>query len=592
MKRFFLTVTFTPDGVAVPAAPGPVLFESGPLRVTGDNLHPPVRRLRTSRGELLVLGHPVVGRTIDDDAVGRHLESSNDPATFAAGLNGSYLLLWYDPTRQSLTILTDRFASRAFYYWKQGATLVGSTSCMDLSGRIPDPQWVPEAFFEFLYFRRLFGDKTFAAGIRFLEFATVLDAASGARQRYWTPSFAKLDLGLDDFARELARRLRNSVALYQSDGRRHGLMLSGGLDSRAILAAAASPLVCFTNCPVENNEFEVAGELTRRIGTPHHFLARPADYLNDKVDDAVFLSGGMTSYTEAQFGGYEAVITPQAQAVFLGLGLDIFFCGHYLPKSPLRLWGRETCSFRMHPCGADLAQQFMSSVTYRLKSSDPWSIVQDRRRAALQDALRATVEERMALGRTLGAEGYDLWEFMHLHNFARHYSFQMAFSMQGYVDYRIPAMENDLYALCLAMPLAHKYNWRAYQLAIRALNPELARVRNANNNIRADLSLGWSTVVRWQRALANRVVGPRFRSMPRGEDRSWPAPRASIDGNPAIRDMVEALATSERLDSLGLFDMERVRAVVEDHLANRRDHAIFLNLLVTMDRFLLSRPSG
>ncbi|MEO5368447.1 MAG: asparagine synthase-related protein [Magnetococcus sp. DMHC-1] len=591
MNTFLLTVTFDPDGVTPPPTDKDVLFADNFFILTARNMHPMPRLHRLGKRLVVLCGHPAIQDRIHDSGVIRHLQENPEPADFARSLNGSFLILLYDSRTPELRVITDRFASRAFYYRLQGKRLLGSTSFKDLFTRIDKPQLIPAHFFEFLYFRRLFGEKTYEKESRFLPFASVLSMGNGEIRRYWHPTFTKTTLSLEGFAKDLAERLRNSVALYQSDERQYGLMLSGGLDSRAILAGTMGKIVCFTNCPQRNNEFEVAAELTRIAQVPHHFISRPVQYLNDRVDDAVFVAGGMTNYTEAQFAGYGREILPSANAIFLGLALDIMFCGHYLPKAPLRLLGTETCAFRLHGLDRDLAGQFLNTISYRIKTSDPWEIVRPERRADLLAHLRHSVEERLTLGRGFGAEGYDLWEFMHLHNFARHYSFQMAFSLHSYVDYRVPSMENNLYDLCLAMPVDYKYNWRAYQLAIRHLNPKMMQVRNANHNIRADLPLWQATALRWGRAAANRLLGPRLRSMPRNEDRSWPPARDSIDMNPTIQDLVRALPNSEFLTALGLFDMERIRSLVEEHFAGQRDHCALLNGLLTIDRFFSSPGS-
>ncbi|MBF0176830.1 MAG: hypothetical protein HQL63_08290 [Magnetococcales bacterium] len=596
MSRFLLAVTFDPAGIALPPTTPPptekdAVYADAFLHVTAVNMHPMPRVHRLGKRVVVLCGHPAFQGRIHDAGALRHLQDNPDPLDFARGLNGSFLILLYDPRVPELKIMTDRFASRPFYYRVQGKRLLGSSSFTELFARIEKPVLAPSAFFEFLYFRRLFGEKTYETESRFLPFASVLSAGDGSIRRYWHPTFTKSTLTLEKFATELSHRLRQSVALYQSDERQYGLMLSGGLDSRAILAATMGKIVCFTNCPQRNNEYEVAAELTGIAGVPHHFIPRPVQYLNNRIDDAVYISGGMTNHTEAQFAGYEQDILPAAHAVFLGLALDIMFCGHYLPKAPWRILGTESCAFRLRGIDQDLAGQFMNSISYRLKTSDPWSIVRPERQQELRDKLRHSVEERLKLGRGFGAEGYDQWEFMHLHNFARHYSFQMAFSLHSYVDYRIPAMENDLYDLCLAMPVDYKVNWRAYQMAIRQLNPKMMRVRNANHNLPADLSLWYATAMRWGRGAANRLFGPRWRSMPRNDDRSWPAARDSIDMNPNIQDMVRALPDSEPLAALGLFEMDRVRTMVGEHMTGQRDHCGLLNGLLTINRFLLAPGS-
>jgi asparagine synthetase B (glutamine-hydrolysing) len=391
---------------------------------------------------------------------------------------------------------------------------------------------------------------------------------------------------LPEYAAQVAAALRHAVAMYRSDQPRDGLLLSGGLDARAVLAASAPPPpVCLTTAPRHNNEVAIAHALARCVGAVHHFMPRPERLLDQLVEPAIFL-GGMTVYNEMQFGNYSALIPPGTEMLMMGLALDILLCGHYLPKQPLRVLGRDGYLFRLQPLEHDLAGQFIRSVSYRMKGVDPFTLLKPQRRNAMQEALRSTVAQQMAIGRGHGLDGYDLWESMHLRDFARHYSFLMVASVRCYADCRIPALSNQLYDLALGMPLGYKVNWHAYQQAITQLNPAMMDVRNSNTNIRAATPLWRQSLIRWSRGLANRIPGVHLPRPPSDTDRSWPAVRQSIDVNPTIQDYVSQLASSPCLDALDLFDMDRIGQLVAAHRAGTRDYSVCLNVLVTLDRFL------
>jgi len=590
MKTFCLSVTFSAAGGL--GAEAGADFGDGYLRLESRGSR--WRVVRPEPGRLVALwGAAALDGRIDDARVAAHLCRARDIGAAARDLNGSLLAVIYDTDRHRLSIVNDRFGARPFFYTAEGGIFRGATSfkqLFDAAGGGQSPGLDPAAMFEFLYFRRVFGTKTYDRAIRFLPYASVLTLGEGEgvprHVRYWRPRFEKSGLGVHEFSDQLAEAIRDSVALYTSDARRFGLMLSGGLDARAILAASSKPPVCFTNTPVKNNEWAVAAELAAIAGAQHVYVPRPERFLDGVVDGSVYLSGGMTIYGEAQFANYEAAIAPRADAVMLGLALDIMFCGHYLPKSHPTVLGRPAWHFELRPLGADLAKDFIETVSYRLKTSDPFSVVRPEKRRPLADHLRATVEEVMAEGRDCGARDYDLWEFMHLHNFARHYSLLMAASIEPYAEARIPAMENRLYELVCAMPVGFKTNWHAYLRALTRLSPAMMAVRNANTNIAARYPLPLQSWIKFARAAANRALGTRFAAAPAWWDRSWPEPRQSIAANPGIRAAVAALPDSERLAALGLFEPRAIRAAVEDHMAGRHDHAVLLNLLLTLERAL------
>lgn len=544
---------------------------------------------RDERATVLVWGNVGVGNRLLSamQVAGRLLERS--AKSLAPNFDGGFLIVFFDVRNGRLQVITDRTGSLPFFYRSDGTGFRGSTSFKQLfdecgagAGSSVD-RW---AAVEFLYFRRLFGTRTYDRTIAYLPYASILSFELGGRaviERYWSIGAEKLALGVDQLADRVAGALRTSMSMQMSDGARYGLMLSGGLDARALLAAAPVPPVCFTTTPKPNNELAVAQELASIKGARHVYLPRPPQMLNDVLDASVYLSGGMTVFHEVQFMGYGPQVTPEADTVFLGLALDIMFCGHYLPKSLVNFAGRSTWHFRLHEMPTDIVGAFVDTVSYRLKTSDPLQVLRADLREEARQRLRASVESEVAEARSLGLAGYDVWEFMHLHNLARHYSLLMAQSVRTFAACRIPALSNDLFDLCWAMRAEDKANWAVYQKAITRLSPEMMRVRNANTNIRADRPLWMQSGTKLMRAALGRA-GFKVRGTPSWWDRSWPAPRHSIDANPNIQAAAHCLPESPHLVGLDVFDPAALREVVGAHFSGRRDHTILLNALITVDR--------
>ncbi|MBF0625200.1 MAG: hypothetical protein HQL82_10385 [Magnetococcales bacterium] len=594
MRRCEFTVRFDPvQSLAHP--PEGALWADAHLVLAGHDLHPPPRILAVDNGILVLLGHPIAADRLDDGAVLALWRSRTTVEEFARRLNGTFTILHYRSDAPALTVISDRFGSQPFFYHRDfRGLLLASTSLTGVMLALEQPDLNREACFEFLHFRRLFGEKTLGVGCRFLEGARLLrlgPAEAGGRcdlsiGSYLTIDFTKTSLTAGEFAGGLADALRRAMRRYTSDGRNGALMLSGGLNARTLLAAAPQPLECLTTCASPNNEFRVAAELATARGAPHRFLSRPADHLEGLVDDAVFHSGGMTLFSQAQFGWCAEHLADRAEVVFMGLALEVFFGGLYLPKEPVRLLGWEGCHFWLDPIQEDVVGQFMAHVGYRTKGPDYRQVVRPERLEELTQGLRAAVAAEMAPARELAREPHDLWEYMHLRNFARHYSLQMVRTLEGTVACRLPALDNEVYAQALAIPVLFKYDWRAYQLALGRLNRKLARIRNANHNIRADLPLYQATGIRWLRGLANRLPISPFRTMPGGADRSWPSHAEIIRFNPEVAATVASLKKTPRLEELGFLDLDAVRRVVDAHQSGVTDYGILLSVLVTLERFL------
>lgn len=238
--------------------------------------------------------------------------------------------------------------------------------------------------------------------------------------------------------------------------------------------------------------------------------------------------------------------------------------------------------------GNNLVDSFIHGVKYRLHTSDPFSIVYADKQNDLKDYLRHSINEIISRGRGLGAKEYDLWEYMHLHNLSRHYSFPMMSSVRTFMDCRSPALENDLFDLAIQMSPEDKVNGSIYQSAINLLNPKMMAVRNANTNIRASYPLPLQTVVKIVRFLGNRVFGLPFYPSPSWQDRSWPAAKESLGQNRRIYGLIRDLPNSERLAEIGIFDMDKIAMIFNSHDSGESNHAVLLNLLLTLDRFLIN----
>lgn len=563
---------------------------TGILTVKADGLHPALRRYQAENRECLLLGHPIAGGQRDDAAVMRLLRSSSDIESFARALDGNFLIVVHEPGDKSLHVVSDRFAAFAFYWSDRGGgRIAGSLSLVELIRHLGGVKFNDNALAQFMHFRRVFGEVTADARCQFLTSAGILtNALRGTHVRkYWKPDYSAPRLSRRQASDEIAGALQRSMRMHMEDSasRRYALFLSGGLDSRALLAAAPQPPFCVTTCASFNNEAEVAQQIAKAANAGFEFVPRPKTPYDGHLSEAIYYGGGQHIVTEAHFLGFQDHIKHPADCFFLGLGLDVFFGGLYLPKRPARWIGRDALHYKLQALPEDIAGAFFSGVKYRLATSDPWQVVSSATRKRLREGVHQSLEEIAARGRALGAEGHDLWEYMHLHNFGRHYSFLMIQSVRHWAECRAPALCNDLLDIAVRLPAKNKANSQAYLSALRKLSPELMRIRSANTNIRAGMPFRRQSALRAARKTAN-LFGGGFRVSPAAQERSWPRPAQTLRSSPELTAAVNALPKSDYLAGAGMFDMDAIRAHVSDHSDGRRDHSVLLLVLVTMNEFM------
>ena len=563
---------------------------SGVLTVTDQRLHPALRRYKVGQRECLMLGHPIALGKRDDAAVMRLFQSSSDTEGFARSLDGNFLIVVHDPNRKSLQIISDRFGAFAFYWTDLGnGRFAGSLSLVELNRHLGGVRLNENAISQFLHFRRVFGEETADARCQFLTSAGILTSDQGRTQvrKYWRPDYTALRLSEGQASDEIAGALQRSMRAHMEGGnsRNYALFLSGGLDSRALLAAADEPPFCVTTCTAFNNEAEVARDVAQAANAGFEFVPRPTAPYDGHLSEAVYYSGGQHIVTEAHFLGYQDHIKHSADCFFLGLGLDVFFGGLYLAKKPARWLGRDALHYKLQELPPDIVGAFFSGVKYRLATSDPWQVIASGSRKRLREGVRQSLTDLATRGRALGAAEHDLWEYFHLHNFGRHYSLLMIQSVRHWAECRAPALCNDLLDIAIRLPAKDKVNSQAYLSALRKLSPELMRIRSANTNITAGMPFRRQSGVRAARKAAN-ALGGGFRVSPASQERSWPRPAETLRTSPELAAAVASLPNSEYLANAGLFDMDAVRQHVRDHSEGRRDHAVLLLVLLTVSEFI------
>ncbi|KDE58306.1 hypothetical protein EL22_05640 [Halostagnicola sp. A56] len=231
---------------------------------------------------------------------------------FVERLDGEFIALLYDPDEETATFFSDRVGARPLYYAVSDDAIAFSTSIQAVP-EIPGytPTFSESYLAEYLHSRRVHGTKTPVDGIEQIAPATQLtyDLEAGAldERQYWEPRYRPVDKPLSYFVSELAERFERAVAdRMPRDGGDAGLLLSGGSDSRSVLAAGGSELTGFHMGDGWNREARYAKRAANAAGAEFELLERGRDYHATLLERAApiqefvgsFQSGHMLGYAE------------------------------------------------------------------------------------------------------------------------------------------------------------------------------------------------------------------------------------------------------------------------------------------------------
>ena len=179
---------------------------------------------------------------------------------FIPSINGQFSFFIYDNQKNKLIIGNDRYGLRPVYYRKITDGIVFSS---ELNGLVEIKQKISdlkntinkEAIVEYFTFQHLLGTKTMIKEIYLLPPASILTYMNKeiSINNYWIPKFNENNFNLSEreAIEELDQRLRRAVQRRIPKSEKSiGLTLSGGLDSRCILA-----LLCQVNNPLKIKSF-------------------------------------------------------------------------------------------------------------------------------------------------------------------------------------------------------------------------------------------------------------------------------------------------------------------------------------------------
>jgi asparagine synthetase B (glutamine-hydrolysing) len=569
IPRFLLEVRLGPGADIPPLAEDvPVLgMTSGPggrCEIRSANVHPTPTVWETPDAWFVVLGRPMVGGKFDPKgAVAASWREARFDDTALRELNGEFLFLVFDKSRGRLHVVNDRYTAIPFYYLIRDGRLVGSPYFSDLwtaAGRLGERRLDRAGLLEFLFFQRVLGSKTYLRDGKFLPDAQVMEFdAEGVRLHpYWQRDYTKSRANLADHADRMAELVRQSIGRKTQDGRRWGHFLSGGMDSRTVLAGFERDFpTCFTATVGENRELRTARQIAETKGSPHLGLVLDEEHYGRIREAAVRISGGMYNYDHCLFLGFQAAVRERAEVCFHGYGFDYMFQGMYIPTQPLRLAGHGLYLQRMKPLPADLVGYYLDQVSYRIKGADVAAYLLPAERRACRETLQAGVEAVLARGKTLTENPHDLWEYLTFHHLSRHYSYPNIAGMAAMAEQRVVAFDNDLFALYLSLPVTHRFDGRIEKECLKRLDPRLAAIWSANTNLPVTASHWRQTLYQVVGGIKRRIV--REPERPEWCERTWPSRDHALRQQETLQLAVRELLADDTLAMTGFLDLEKLR---------------------------------
>lgn len=362
---------------------------------------------------------------------------------FVEKLNGLFSGLLLDRRKKRALLFNDRYGIERLYCHENTQGIFFASEAKALLRVLPELRaFDDEGVAQFLTVGCTLAGRTLFRNLRFLPGGTLYVIGQGTpvhRTTYFSPERweAQSALSAADFEQAFMDTFRQILPRYFAADAPVGLALTGGLDTRMIMAAlpaqTARP-VCYTFAGLDGitQDVKLAARIAENCGCAHHILRIGADFLanyGQQVDRTVWITDGCAGALQA----HEAYLNTQARQL-----------------APVRLTGN-----------------FGSEILRSMSTFKPCGLA-----AELIDP---------ELGRLFAADSADGWRQTHPVTFATFQEipwnlFGNLAAGKSQLVFRTPYLDNELVSLAFRAPAQARQTARSALRLINATRPALGKI--------------------------------------------------------------------------------------------------------------------
>ena len=548
------------------------------------------------REALIAKGHRFRSRS--DTEVIVHLYEEEGEA-FLERLNGMFALALYDHPRQKLIIARDRFGVKPLFYMKSGHEIIFASEIKALKAHPSfDATLDPTGLSVFLGLFYIPDPWTAYRNVHKLRPGHYLrlDRDGLSEHVYWDIDCQrKIDISRSEAETRTVELLEQSVKRQLLSDVPIGVLMSGGLDSRAIsyLASRNIPeLSSFTITFAEQayNEGEPAAVWARLLGTDHQPMQYTVDdFCDDYLDRQQHLDepyGLWCNTASARMGA--AIHDAGYKVVLGGDGGDELFAGYptlhaakignFYRALPDVLRNRIIAPLtRAVPAGAGrLPLAFMMRSFVDADNADPirmffgfkevvrfedWPTLLTPDAMNMVGAIDPAIAFHQYSDKLQGLNQVDALSYLDCKVFLPGCSLAGIDNayMENSVEVRVPFLDNDLADFACSLPPSLRFNPLKTKPILRsAIRDHLLKA--TETELRHD--------IRHYRKAGFEVPGTTWLNTTR------------------FRDLVEDTLSPKRLNQTGFFQPAAVRKILDDQLEGRKNNERVLQAIMSMVLFL------
>ncbi|NUB93749.1 asparagine synthase [Haloterrigena sp. SYSU A121-1] len=406
-----------------------------------------------------------------------------DGLRFVNGLNGTFTLLIYDREHDRLALCTDRFGTVPLYWTRPDEETIAFSTNIQFLPYHPDVDTAfnPVYLHEYLAFRRTFGVTTPLEGVEKLQPGTIttMSLVDGATQsdQYWRPEYCPRDESFEWFVDEFVRRFRTVVDEWTRDDCEYGVLLSGGRDSRLVLAALEDATAFHMNDWM-NREARIAERVALEAGVDFEVLDRGAQYRIDALERNRWAGSFNGWFTQPYTSGFETEITNRVDGLLSGLYADSLFHDYSVPSSTVSVGPLGSVTVPIEQ-SIESVDEYINLLLESAHDDLPTS-------TDLQSILEANIyregEQIIHHGVTYNSLN-ELVYYGDCYPLSNDDDLRFHTDLDRMLPYQSPFLDNRIIDLSLSMPVRYRLRRDLIGQAVDRLAPDLAAIPHATTGV-------------------------------------------------------------------------------------------------------------
>jgi asparagine synthase (glutamine-hydrolysing) len=489
---------------------------------------------------------------------------------FVSRLNGDFFGVVYDRANERVSVFTDRLGLRDAYYTKPTSQTVALSTKIQSLSRHPEVTPAFERDFMTEYFcchHRTFGVKTplqdtflFPPGA-----VTSIDTQSGAieTESYWQPRYEPLDRPFSYFLDRFTELFSDAVSERMRPEREYGLLLSGGTDSRLVLAAtgesARENLTAYHMADWMSREARTAETVALTAGVDFEWLKRDRDYHERGLARNPSLSNFVGTFQQAHAEGFMPDLRTEVDEMLTASFADSMFKGYSFPRRRASVGPLSGVSLPAF----EPMDSIEAYLDFWVEDPPPYLVTDIDPETVLRREIQPTDDGVDHHGITYGSprELFICGQLTPRTNGSVLFTLQ---SLRQHVPAWSPFVDNRLVDLFLSMPTKFFARRNIIRCAVERLDPALADIRSANTLMPVSSPFPAHYLGRRLVHLSEDFLpwfGPPEPHMSNGP---WPNIAALVRNHPIVE---KKIRENERIiRALPFLDLEAVWEVYREHL--------------------------